>query len=208
MGNMTKFATPAGAIKFAHLVKPNTKFNPDGNFELSLVFNSDDPKWLELNDKIQKAMKESEAEAIEEINKGKNPGAIAKKKAELKGAIPYSDEYDDSSNPTGSVILKLKRPAKTKEGVINTIKIFDAKNNDITGKVNPGRESIVKAAGYLRPYYMPSTNTYGLSIGLTAIQILKLVEFGGGAEFEEDAGFEYQPDNNEINDSAEDGSLN
>ena len=49
---------------------------------------------------------------------------------------------------------------------------------------NIGRDSVIKVNFSVRPYYLPTTKTCGLSLRPVAIQVIELHEFTGGGSAE------------------------
>jgi len=99
-------------------------------------------------------------------------------------AYPYDEEVDASGEPTGNLLFKFKQNESIKmpSGEIVKLKIalFDAKKQKVTANVGGG--SRIKVAFTHRPYGMVSGKQYnvGISLDFSAVQVLELVEFGGG----------------------------
>ena len=95
-------------------------------------------------------------------------------------------------------MLKFKQKAviTKKDGSKFEVKIpqFDSKGKPM--KANIGRDSVIKINFSIKPYYMPTTKTVGLSLRPVAVQVIDLKEFasGGSAESygfgEEEGGYE------------------
>tara|TARA_B110000977_G_scaffold25830_1_gene31934 strand:+ start:10412 stop:11005 length:594 start_codon:yes stop_codon:yes gene_type:complete len=167
--------TPVGEAIYPHLQKPDTKFNSNGEYKVTLkVKKSDASEMLEI---FKQAEKDSLTKAIFE-NKGK----------QLKQApSPYTEEGD-------FVMFKFKMTAtgvnrKTKENFTQRPAIFDAKKNIIPVTQSIWGGSEMKIAYELIPYYMASRGA-GISVRLKQVQIVKLVEGGTAPAFTEEDGFE------------------
>lgn len=182
--------SPKGKFLYPKLVKADTKFDPEGVFSVKLVVDGDDA--ADLIEAIDAEMENSYQNALEEA------GTPAKKKKVKKADTPYSPEEDDEGNETGNVIFNFKLKAvgknsKTGETWKNAVKLYDARNKEITGSkkkaMNIGSGTVGRIAFQMNPFYTAQVGA-GVSLRLLAAQIIELVEFGGGFEFgEEDDGF-------------------
>jgi hypothetical protein len=175
----TQIVTPPGVVKFAHVGKPNTRFNPDGEYSVDLILDPNNSEDKALIDRLQAASEKSKADAIAE-----EPNAAKKKLLEkFNVRVPFQPETDKEGNETGMVVLKAKNKAKVtpkgKPAFDVTIKAFDAKQKELTDK-NIGRGSKVRVAALAVPYVMPSTKEAGITLRLTAVQVLDFVPIGGG----------------------------
>lgn len=190
----TKLVTPAGIAQYPRLSKPDTKFNSDGEYKVTLVV--PEAKAQEMITLIDEEMQKSFQKAKEE-NKGKK----------IKQASPpYTAVVDDDGNETGEVSLtfKMKAKIKTKSGTIFEQKplVVDSKKTPLKG-VNIGGGSTVKVAAELAPYYTPLLGS-GVSLRLKAVQVLDLVEFngsGGADAFDVEDGFEAVQGEDDLGDS-------
>jgi hypothetical protein len=164
-----RYTTPAGIAQYPYLNKPDTKFNPDGDYKISLEIPGAAAQALvtfldeQFSASIVKAKKE-------------NPGKKIK-----EGDVPYAIDED-----TGKVTVRFKLKAKVtpKQGdpFEQRPAIFDAKGKPLTGDNLPniGGGSKVKVAYELIPYYTAIAGA-GVSLRLKAVQVIDLVEFSGGA---------------------------
>lgn len=200
--------TPAGIAVWPHLNKPDTKFNPDGDYRTGLRLTAEDAAPVLA--KIQAIMDEGYATACKEK---KNPKL---KKADL----PIKEEMDDDGNPTGNVVLnfKLKSKIKAKDGTIIEKKpgIFDAKGKVIAIDKTPiWGGSRIKVAFEAFAFYVPALGA-GVSLRLKGVQVLELVSGGQTAEamgFGKEDGYEAQAEETppaapKADETEEDGSPN
>lgn len=156
-----KGVTPVGEALFAHLMKTEVIQQKDtGKFSIMLKLSEKDKKAL--LDKINA-----------EWEKYKDTLDSKKFKAEPSLGIKEYNEveyFKFTSNET----IKLKSGELLKR----TVPIFDAKQNEISKKIQGiGNDSKIKVAYELVPFYMNDKN-FGVSLRLSAIQVLALVEFG------------------------------
>lgn len=195
------YVTPEGTLVFGHLIKPDTQFNPDGDYLAIMRFSSEAAE--ELIEKIE-AVYESNYENIKKQKKGKHI-----KKADL----PFREEVDqDTDEPTGNLLFTFKQRAgginKDGERWSRKIPIFDAKGKPIkTTDLNLWSGSTLKIAFEISGYFVASIGA-GVSLRLKAVQILNLVE-GGSADaeffgFTEEEGFSIGADEEPIADDADD----
>lgn len=158
--------TPRGVAKYCHLVKPSTKFTPEGVYSVSLLLEGEEASAL--IDKIEEAIQAN----IEEIRKElKNP-----RKPIKENDRPYRDEEDKDGNPTGKTIFtfKQKASATAKDGTKLTFRpvIYDSRGNVIHPK-DIGFGSVLRVGYELIPYYNPSTGA-GVQLRLRGVQIIEL----------------------------------
>lgn len=165
-----RYTTPAGTAQYPYLNKPDTKFNPEGEYKVNLEIAAEDAAEIctfldeQLTAAVAKAKKE-------------NPGKKIK-----EGSAGY-----ELNEETGKVTLKFKLKAKvtTKSGDSWDQKpvIFDAKGKPITSPPNIGGGTKCKVSYEVIPYYTAMVGA-GISLRVKAVQIINLVEFTGGASAE------------------------
>jgi len=171
MANKT-FTTPVGVANYPYISKPDTQFDAEGVYKVTLAVPEDEAKPVidlinaELLAGI-KALKES------------------KPKTKFKNApLPYAKELDDDGNETGNVLIKFKSKAAYKPSV------FDAKNNPMINH-NIWGGSEIKVNGAIAFYSSPSIGQ-GVTLRLRAVQVIQYVEGSDGASkfnFEEEDGY-------------------
>ncbi len=168
----TTITTPKGIAQYPWLSKPDTKFNPDGEYKVNVILGKEEAKPM-IN-KINEVFAEH---VTEETKKNKDK--------EVKTTNPtYTDELDDDGKPTGNVILKFKSSHKYPPS------IFDSKGTKME-ESNIWGGSEVRVNGFVYPYNVNSN--VGVNLKLSAVQVIKYVEGSQGAErfgfAEEDGGF-------------------
>lgn len=177
MKHKEQFITPAGEASFPWIQKPKTQFNPEGSYTLELKL---DPNVPEVAALIEQLESETKAHFAELASKDKSKKSLA-----TTCRTPVCADVDrETGQETGLVVLKFKssyRPG-----------LFDAKRNPIGDEPMVGSGSIVKVA-YSKNFY-PGFGG-GMNLYLNAVQVLKLVEFGGKGSCpsgfgEEEGGFE------------------
>ena len=174
-----------GKALWAKVFEPDTKFDPNGIYSIDLIIPETEAQELceYLDTVVQKRFDEEVKE-------------YPKKKATLSTKPPYEQDYDEDGNETGNLKFRFKLKAKgqTRDGREYEQKpaVVDAKRKPITDEVSVGNGSVVKVAYEPIPYVMASTKQVGVSLRMKAVQIIDLVEYGGGAAsvFDDEDGFE------------------
>jgi hypothetical protein len=175
--------SPKGVAVYPHLTAPDTKYDAEGVYHTKLAF---DPSDTESAKYLARLQKEHDT-ALAGFRKAE-PAKV--KKATVNAII--SDELDrETGDETGRKIVNYKMYAtgKGKDGTPFTRKpiLYDAAGKPITRPVKIGNQSILKIAHTLSPY-MNGKNV-GITLYLSAVQIIKLVEFGGGSRAASEYGF-------------------
>lgn len=193
--------TPVGKAQWAHLTVADTKWNPDGEYKVNLVI--DATEAADLMKQLDKVQADNYAKAKEE-----NP----KKAAKIINQHPYEEETDDSGNDTGNIIFKFKMKAR---GQTRNGETFERKPTLVDGKGKPitnrdfkiGNGSALAVAFETVPYYIPATNIASVALRLKAVQIVNLIEFGGGESFGFDSfdeGYDASSHNDKIKEETSD----
>lgn len=195
---MTKrIATPKGIAGFSAIVKPFTN-KQDGkkSYILSLRLNPEDSGVKPFLSSLKASSTAAFKEAMKEL-KAKG-GKQAAKVSDYKVHLPYEKEYDQDGNETGWFIVKFKSvyQFKDKDGNVQTNKIplFDAKKNPIKPS-NVAHGSILKVSfTYSKPWTNASNEKAGLTLYISAVQVLELQESSTFSAsdygFEEEDGFD------------------
>jgi hypothetical protein len=161
-----RYVTPAGIAQYPYLTKPDTKFNPDGEYKLKLEIPADQAQDIVTFLDEQHELAQAKA-------KKDNPGKKIK-----EGGSPYEVD-EDSGKVTVNFKLKAKVTPKNGDPFEQRPAIFDAKGKPLQD-VNVGGGSKVKVAYELIHYYTAIAGA-GVSLRLKAVQVIDLVEFSGGA---------------------------
>lgn len=179
-----RFVSPKGIASYPYLTKPDTKFNPDGEYKVSLIVAGDD------SSKIIALLTEKHKAAVAQVKK-ENAGKRVK-----EGDLPFIENDD------GTVTFKFKMKAKVtpKKGDPFEQKpaLFDAKGKPLTGEPKVGGGSTIKVSYEVVPYYTAIAGV-GVSLRMKAVQIIELKEYSGGGDAEsygfcEEDGFEADED--------------
>ena len=182
-----RFVSPKGIASYPYLTNPDTKFNPDGEYKVSLIVAGDD------------------ASKVIDFLTEKHKAAVAQAKQENAGKRVKEGELPFIENDDGTVTFKFKLKAKVtpKKGDPFEQKpaLFDAKGKPLTGETKVGGGSTIKVSYEVVPYYTAIAGA-GVSLRLKAVQIIELKAYSGGGNaesygFGEEEGFEADDEDND-----------
>ena len=191
-----QIVTPRAVAVYPWLNSPDTKFNAEGEYKVTLKIGSDEaaPLIEEIDETINNYQKEQADKDPKVGRYSANP--------------PYEEEVDDQGNLTGNYLFKFKQKAKinTKDGrsIDMKIALYDAQRTPTDAMIGGGSE--IKVAATLWPYVLPTTKSVGVSLRPSAVQILSLVSVGGNKManlFENEEGFVASNDNAAPSDNEE-----
>lgn len=195
MTNITKkrrysdMVTPKGTAGYIWVHKPDTKFDEDGVYKADVTFAAADVAGIATRlREIAHEYKEDQVEAAPADRKGKLKTAAV--------AEPTIPVYDEDGNPTGDVKLRFKQKAiiRFRDGSSKEAKpwIKDAKKQNT--EAIPYAGSVVRVVFQPAPYYVASSNTFGVTLRFVGLQIIELVSggsaAGGSGLLDEEDGFE------------------
>lgn len=186
-GLEVKLNTPIGVGQYLYLEQPDFEYNSAGDWKVKLFLDptKDEVKTMmaEMDELLEKAM-------VYFTDKAETPKK--KKLVRPSDNTPYYFETDDDDEPTGRIFLNPKSIASgtTSEGETwkRQMPIFDAAGVRVTEKLNAGSGTTMRVSLLLRAYFNVQSGV-GVSLRLTAVQIIDLKQFGGGVRTAEDAGF-------------------
>jgi len=157
--------TPIAELRYAYLVKQDTKFDP--KWSVTLVF---DPKNNPDHKKFLKALSDANKAIGEELLKGITKGKNAFRIKDIVRA-----EEDSDGNTTGKYLLKvttkIKPLLKDSQGAVVSDAVGSKIGNGSTGRV----------ALSLKKSVVSTQKTVGLTAYFTKAQIVELVEYSGGS---------------------------
>ena len=169
---LPSIVTPTGTAVYPYLNRPDTQFDPDGEYKVGLVLKTDEAQGLIQS--IDKAM----ADALDKA-KQDNPTKAKKIK---QASPPYTDVTDDEGAETGEIKFNFKMKAKitTKDGTVITQRpgVFDAAGNVLGSDITVGGGSKMKVSAELAPFFTDLVGA-GITLRLKAVQVLELVQYQG-----------------------------
>ena len=179
----TTYTTPKGSALFAHVKDIDygtDKFPiPDGQFVITLVLSEHESEALKQ--KLEQELSEAEVFAEEKFDELK---PVTKKKLGNLSFNPVcNEEYDKDGNETGNFLWRFKTAAFMKDKLTGKkkqrlIPVFDSIGQPVKLKDELGNGSIVRVAFTTNPYFVEGQGMGGLSLYLSAVQLLKLEQFG------------------------------
>lgn len=181
--------TPVGIALWVCINKPSTKFKPEGEYSVTLALPADVATAMQAD--FKKLADEAFAGYLNDEKDAKKKALLAK----YTVVVPGSEDLNDAGEPTGRVAFKFKQVAvikpkdPKKEAFEPKIGIFDGTNSPIPSGVLVGKGSEMKIAYEAVPYAMASKKEVGVTLRLKAVQVIKLVKYGG-AQNASDYGFE------------------
>lgn len=172
-----RLTTPKGIAKFPHLNTPDTHFDPNGRYHVTLLFdpqNADARDLLAALDQLANAASEEARQDL--VSKGKKAFV-----GQIKLNAPHRYEIGQDGSETGMVEVKFKMKAriKTRDGreVELEPRMFDGIGNPVgRSQCTVGGGSILRVNFTPRSYYMAASRTAGVAFQLNAVQIVKLQE--------------------------------
>lgn len=213
---LKQYVSPRGIAMYPWLNKPDTEYD-SGTYKVTLKLTDEDftapnKRWdgQSLKEVLEAAV---EAKFQESVDNAKTP-AIAKK---ITKTMPFHAEEDDDGEPTGNwkLTFKMKAHVEPKNGEPFDQKpiIVDSKQNEMNEAIYGGSE--IKVQFQVVPYYMAKDKAAGVSLRLSAVQVLELVQGTRGTAFEDEDGYEsssgssgtaFDDDDDEVDDDEDDGS--
>jgi hypothetical protein len=188
-----RFASPKGIAKYPWLNTPSTAFNKN-EYKTGLLLKAGEETTEKFLEFLNGLVNESYAEAVENLKK-EGKAAAAK---QVQKRYPYKEELDkETGEETGFIELNFTTQAVSKEGKPRKVRLFDAKGESINpDDVKIAGGSVIKVNFTPSNYYMAASREAGVKLYLNAVQVIDLVEFGGGTAsdfgFEEEEGYAYE----------------
>lgn len=167
-----KFTTPVAKFQYPKLLEPDTKFHPEGMYEVIAVMDASDPDAICLAEDLDKLLEQHKASL-----KAQAPTT----KFKLTD-LPWRFQEVDG---VPALVLKAKSKASgvDRDGKSWARKpaLFDAKGNPVTDRYSVAglwSGTTGKVAFLASPFYTPVIGA-GITLRLQAVQIISLVESGG-----------------------------
>jgi len=158
--------TPIAPCIYPFLKKPDTRWKKEGEYRVTLIFDSEDEFLKEIEEKARKEF---------DIAKNNLKPAQA---AKLKFISPIKPEVDDDDNPTGNMRLNFKsntQYSKDEEVYRIKLKLFDSQGQPIVNVPNFGNGS--KMAISFNPIGTVVKDEFYLTLWINAVQIIELIEY-------------------------------
>ena len=160
------YTTPKGKAVYPRIDTPDTKFDDDGLYSCKLHVSEGDFKAFEASLK-------PELEAAYKAECAKQ----GKDKLRMASSSPV--RITDDGDYEIFAKQKAKVHTKTKGTLEFSVATFDSLGKKIdTPKIGSGSE--LKLAAEVSPWFVPSQG-FGYTLRLRAVQVIDLVEYGGGS---------------------------
>ena len=177
---LARVTTPLGSAVWPYLNTPDTKFDEDGVYKVSLRLDQDDEAVSSLVSLLQG-----------EADKWYKSMTKEKKKPKLKKAdLPWNEVIDEDGNPTGEteIRFKLKAKIRTKDDRVieNRVALFDAEGTPFKSEDIIGSGSKLKVCADVWGYMAPIG--CGVTLRIVAVQVLALKTYEGKSA--QDFGFD------------------
>ncbi len=178
-----KLVTPIGVARYPHLVIPDTKWKPEGEYKVDLVLTGEQAEAL--RPKLE-ALHDKGFEELKKEHYGDAPNSPKAKRLK-KENLPLKPQEDEEGNETGAYLLACKRGAsgEKKDGTTWKAKIDIV---DSAGKKMSKEGLSIWGGSKLRvdvdvmAWFSPKDNVVGLKLEIVGVQIIELVAGGGERE--------------------------
>ena len=178
--------SPKGAAAWCKVVEPEYTYNAKGTLSTNLVCDPGEPTVVGFIAKLEALRDSAFAETKETLG--------AAKAKSIKTKDVYSEEFDRDGEPTGNIVFKFKlNNVEDREPPKDKIIVKGADRAVIADVPLVGNGSIIRCAAFANPYFMANTKEVGVSLLWSQMQILELISYGGGDEFDDEDGFTDTP---------------
>ena len=182
--------TPRGTFIYPYLNDPDTKYKAEGVYRVKLSLTPENA--ADMVTAIDAAMEHAMEVAIREETEKSGATSVKVKKIKKKGLADCP--YSETDEGTIEINFKMKASGiRKKDGKPWSMRpaIFDGQGNlipsDQLPQIGGGTEG--KVSYEMGEFYTPLVGS-GVSLRLRAVQLLTLVEFGGGTAEEHGFGVE------------------
>lgn len=164
----TKMTSPKGVAVWPWLNEPDTRWDTS-EYKVSLkVYGK---PAMEFAQQLEEFYKQGYTDFAKEL-----------KKPKLKKAnMPWSEVVDDQGNLTGEIEFKFKNKSSyeyEKKTIENRIALIDRAGKIVESRIGSGSE--IKIGFEPNVWWVPALGV-GMTLRLKAVQVLELVEYGGGS---------------------------
>lgn len=167
---LLSLTTPKAVVLWSNLHAPNTKFNAEGVYDISVIIQ--DADFKEIKSKLEDL----------QIKAAKEYQTTYRKKPSMANSAPFKRDVDkETGEELPQWVLKAKMPAKATVNMNVTERkptVVDSQLKPVPSGTIVGRGSIVKVNILFSPYFVPAIGL-GISAKLKAVQIIELSSSGG-----------------------------
>lgn len=173
-----RIVSPRGEALWCKVKEPDYQYNAKGNLSTTVVCDPNDETVQAFIEKLEELRDVAYDETVETLG--------AKAKGLIKKDV-YTEHLDQDGEDTG--LIEFKFALKDVDDRDKWIRVVDSKRNEIKDIPLVGNGSIIRCSAYANPYYMASSKTVGISMIWEQMQLIDLVEYGGGDAFDDEDGY-------------------
>jgi hypothetical protein len=188
-----KYITPRGVLVFPKLNKAD-EYKGKTTYNTKVKLDLSNPGVQEFVDQVREQHAAAFEAAKTELKEKAEAEKDAKKKRKIADSLAALEvgtnpikpvTLEDGTDSETLVVFAVKMPHEKKDRQTGVMVPQRPKLLDASGKkeVDPKKYAVwggseAKVAGFFMPYYNPATNSAGVSLRMTHVQILKLVSGG------------------------------
>lgn len=173
-----RIVSPRGEALWCKVKEPDYQYNAKGNLSTTVVCDPNDETVQAFIEKLEELRDVAYDETVETL--GVKAKGIVRKDV-------YTEHLDQDGEDTG--LIEFKFALKDADDRDKWIRVVDSKRAEIKDIPLVGNGSIIRCSAYANPYYMASSKTVGISLIWEQMQLISLVEYGGGDAFDDEDGY-------------------
>lgn len=173
-----RIVSPRGEALWCKVKEPDYQYNAKGVLSTTVVCDPNDETVQAFIEKLEELRDVAYDETVETL--GVKAKGIVRKDV-------YTEHLDKDGEDTG--LIEFKFALKDADDRDKWIRVVDSKRNEIKDIPLVGNGSIIRCSAFANPYYMASSKTVGISLIWEQMQLINLVEYGGGDAFDDEDGY-------------------
>lgn len=173
-----RIVSPRGEALWCKVKEPDYQYNAKGVLSTTIICDPNDETVQAFIEKLEELRDVAYDETVETLG--------VKAKGVVRKDV-YSEHVDQDGEDTG--LIEFKFALKDADDRDKWIRVVDSKRAEIKDIPLVGNGSIIRCSAYANPYYMASTKTVGISLIWEQMQLINLVEYGGGDAFDDEDGY-------------------
>lgn len=173
-----RIVSPRGEALWCKVKEPDYQYNAKGVLSTTVVCDPSDETVQAFIEKLEELRDVAYDETVETL--GVKAKGIVRKDV-------YTEHLDQDGEDTG--LIEFKFALKDADDRDKWIRVVDSKRAEIKDIPLVGNGSIIRCSAYANPYYMASSKTVGISLIWEQMQLISLVEYGGGDAFDDEDGY-------------------
>ena len=173
-----RIVSPRGEALWCKVKEPDYQYNAKGVLSTTVVCDPNDERVQTFIEKLEELRDVAYDETVETLG--------AKAKGVVRKDV-YTEHLNQEGEDTG--LIEFKFALKDADDRDKWIRVVDSKRNEIKDIPLVGNGSIIRCSAFANPYYMASSKTVGISLIWEQMQLINLVEYGGGDAFDDEDGY-------------------